>query len=184
MNNSPSTVTDLVAQMGTTPQSVKQRIERRLEVLRGWLKEGIPPGKVLPPSLTAAREWHDPELGIQRISSPNEFTTTHPQNRKLVVDVAGLLTQLRKRYSRPTPTSPSRRSAPTDKFDHRAFERQLAAVTSQWHSERAQRIQEKNRADAAQAVSVTLLEENTQMEKLIADLRRQLATSKGLRAVE
>ena len=184
MSRSPSTVTDLLAPIEAAPQSVQARLEGRLGVLRDWLRNGIPPGKVVPRSLTAAREWSEPELGIQRIGSPNEFTTTHPQHGKLVADLAGLLTELRKRYSRPESTSRARKSVPTEKFDRAAFDRQLAAATSQWHSERAQRMQEKDRADAANARSLTLLEENAQMEKLIADLRSQLATHKKLRAVE
>lgn len=184
MSRDPSAVIDLLAPTGTKPQTVQERIERRLVVLRGWLKDGIPPGKVIPGSLTAARKWDDPELEIQKISSPNEFTTTHPQHRKLVTDVAGLLTALKKRYARPTTSSRAQKPAPTEKFDRSAFDRQLAAATSQWHSERAQRIQEKDRADAANARSLMVLQENAQLEKLIADLRRQLAARKGLRAVE
>jgi hypothetical protein len=184
MSRAPSPVTDLLASAGTTHQSVQERIEQRLVVLRNWLKEGIPPGKVVPGSLRAAREWSDPDLGIQKISSPNEFTRTHPQHRKLVADVAGLLTELRKRYSKPTTRSRSQRSAPTEKFDRSAFDRLLESAVSQWHSERAQRMQEKDRADAAQSRSLMLLDENAQMEKLIADLRRQLAKRNGLKAVE
>ncbi len=184
MSRAASPVADLLAPAGATPHSVQDRIERRLVVLRSWLKEGIPPGKVVPRSLTAAREWSDPDIGIQKISSPNEFTTTHPQHRKLVADVAGLLTELRKRYSRPASSSRAKRSAPTEKFDRSAFNRLLEEAISQWHSERAQRIQEKDRADAAQSRSLMLLEENAQMEKLIADLRRQLVARKGLKAVE
>ena len=184
MRRSPSTVTDLLTSTGAAHPSVQARLEQRLGVLRDWLKNGIPPGKVVPRSLTAAREWSEPELGIQRISSPNEFTKTHPHHGRLVTDLAGLLTELHKRYSRPETASRVRKSVPTEKFDRTAFERLLAAATSQWHSERAQRMQEKDRADAAHARSLTLLEENAQMEKLIADLRRQLATRKNLRAVE
>lgn len=174
----------LVAQAGSPPQSVKQRIERRIQVLRGWLSDGIPLGKAVPSSLTAAREWDDEELGIQRISSPNEFTKTHPQYRQLVTDVAGLLTELKKRYSQPASKSPRRKSNAGDKFDQSAHDRELQAAVSQWHAERDQRLWQKDRADSAEARSVALLEENAQMEKLIADLRRQLAKHKGLKAVE
>lgn len=177
-------VTDLAAATEPPQRSVKARIERRLVVLRDWLKNGIPPEKTVPRSLTAARHWSDPELGIERICSPNEFTTTHPQHHQLIVDVAALLTKLEKRYSKSGKATQLRQTAPSGRFDEQAFERQLTAVTSQWHSERAQRLQERVQADSAVARSVVLLEENAQMEKLIADLRRQLAAGKGLRAVK
>jgi hypothetical protein len=180
-----SSVADLlVAQAGSPPQPVKQRIERRISVLRGWLRDGIPAGKAVPSSLTAAREWDDEELGIQRISSPNEFTTTHPQHSQLVRDVAGLLTELKKRYQQPASKSTRRKADPADKFDQRAHDRDLKEAVSQWHAERDRHLWQKERADSAEARSVALLEENAQMEKLIADLRRQLAKHKGLKAVE
>lgn len=184
MSANSTQVTDLLVQGSSSPKSVKERIERRLEVLREWLSEGIPPGKAIPSSLTAAREWDDEELRIQRISSPNEFTKTHHQYRQLVTDVAALLTELRRRYSRPTSKSTRRSLDPTEKFDKNSHQRQLANAVSQWHTERAQHLHEKNRADASDARSVALREENAQMEKLIADLRRQLAKHKGLKAVE
>ena len=180
-----SRVADLVvAQAGSLPQSVKQRIDRRISVLRAWLSDGIPVGKAVPSSLTAAREWDDEELGIQRISSPNEFTTTHPQHRQLVREVAALLTELKKRYGQPVSKSPRRKANPADKFDQRAHDRDLQEAVSQWHAERDQHLWQKERADSAEARSVALLDENAQMEKLIADLRRQLARHKGLKAVE
>lgn len=183
MSHSSPRLADHCASNAARPPSVKERIERRLEVLRDWLKEGVPTGKVVPPSLTVAREWNDPELGIIPISSPNEFTTTVKcPNRKLVADVKGLLTELRKRYSKPARAA-ARRSAQTEKFDRRAYDRLLEEATSQWHSERDQRLQEKKRADSADARSVALLEEIAQKDQLIADLRREIGAQKGLKAV-
>ncbi|MBX3488608.1 hypothetical protein [Parvibaculum sp.] len=184
MTGPHSTVTDLVAEAGLKRQTVEQRIERRLEVLREWLREGIPAGKVIPKSLKAARVWDDVELGILPIVSPNEFTTTHTLHGSLVRDVAGLLTALKNRFGKSKGQSTLVPVATTTKFDRKAFDRQLEAAVSQWHSERDQRLHEKKRADAAEIRSIMLLEENKQKDELIADLRRQLATHKGLKVVE
>ena len=184
MNGPHSTVADLVSKSGSKRQTVQQRIERRLEVLQEWLREGIPPNKVVPKSLKAARVWNDAELGILPIVSPNEFTTTHNLYGKQVRDVAGLLTALKNRFGKPKKQLASSVATTMVKFDRKAFDRQLEAAVSQWHSERDQQLHEKKRADAAEMRSIMLLEENKEKDKLIADLRRQLAALKGLKVVE
>lgn len=184
MSNASSGVTDLVSRGKGSNVSVKDRIERRLEVLRLWLKDGVPQGKPIPASLTAAREWRDEELGILPISSPNEFTKTRSPYRKQVADIAGLLTQLHSKYAKSVNKRTAGSSPSESKFDRNAFDRQLAAAAAQWHSERAARLQEKERADAAQARAIQLLEDNAKMESLVADLRRQLVVRGSLKVVE
>lgn len=184
MTNQSVNVTDLVADGAGKRQTVEERIEQRLVILRQWLREGVPMGKAVPKSLTAARLWEDLELGILPISSPNEFTTTHQIFGPLVRDLAGLLTDLTKRFGRPASSREAKIATASAKYDRRAHERQLEAAVSQWHSERDSWLLEKKRADAAEARSVLLLEENAQKDEIIADLRRQLAAKQGLRVVE
>ena len=185
MNHVDGSVTDLVADQVARPPSVEQRIQRRIEVLREWLEAGIPLGKALPTGLTAAREWEDKELGIRRIASPNEFTTTHHLHGRLVASVSGLLTDLRNKY-----TKPSARRRSTDggkqstKFDRQAFEDSLTNAVSQWHTERDKNASEKKRADSAEALCAIYLEEINQRDAVIAGLRAELAERRGLRAVE
>ena len=184
MNGPQSTIADLVAESELKRQTVQQRIERRLEVLQEWLREGIPADKTVPKSLKAVRVWNDVELGVLPIVSPNEFTTTHKLHGKLVRDVADLLNALKSRFGKAKKQLPTPPPTTTAKFDRKAFDRLLEAAVSQWHSERDQRLDEKKRAEAAEMRSIMLLEENKQKDKLIADLRRQLAAHRGLRVVE
>ncbi len=184
MSDSRSTMTNLVAEGVMKRQTVEQRIEKKLEVLREWLRDGVPVGESIPTSLKAARVWESAELGILPIASPNEFTTTHHLHGNKVRDIGSLLTELRKRFDRPASASPTRSSTTATRFDRKAFDRQLAAAVSKWHAERDQRLHEKRRADAAEARSVMLLEENAQKDSIIADLQRQLASRDGLRVVE
>lgn len=163
--------------------SVEQRIERRLEVLRHWLREGLPEGKRIPKDLNAARKWDDLELAIVPIASPNEFTTTHPIFGERIRNIASLLTDLRKKFDRPLKFS-LKAPVSTAKFDRKATDRQLRAIVSQWHCERDERVKEKKRAASAEARIVLLLEESNQKDELIADLRQQLASKKGVRAVK
>ncbi|OYT93517.1 MAG: hypothetical protein CFE43_01945 [Burkholderiales bacterium PBB3] len=184
MSNKSSSIADLMATKHTTKHTVRERIERRLAVLREWRKEGVPAGKILPKSLNAARLWADAELEIQKISSPNEFTTGHSQHGSLVSAIENLLKELNKVYSRPVKRASDTKLSTTNSFDSKAAEQQLAAACSQWHSERSLRLQEKARADSAEARSVVILEENAKLQEIVANLRRQVASHKGLRAVE
>ena len=177
-------VSDLLAKDSTDRPSIQVRIERRRDILTKWLKEGVPLGKSVPSSLTEARLWSDEDLNIQTISSPNEFTKTNPHHGKLVSEVADLLTKLKRRYTVPRPRRKTKVDAAILASESNAFEQQLVAVTSQWHAERAQKMQEKERADNAEARSHFLLQENAQFEKALAEVRRELATAKTLRVLK
>lgn len=165
-------------------QSIEARIERRLDLLRSWLRDGIPINKHVPKNLKETRVWGDPELGIAPISSPNEFTTTHHRYGSLVREIAGLLAALKRRSTSSTKKARPKKSASLEKFDRNAFDRQLESAVSQWHTERNRRLHEEKRADAAEARSILLLEENAKKDSLIADLRRQLVAREELRVVK
>jgi len=184
MNHLSSTVTDLVAEAERKPPSVSQRLDKRLEVLRTWLQEGVPFGKAIPVDLKAARIWNDEALRIFKISSPNDFTTTHPLNGARVRDIARLLTELTKRFGKPTTRSKPNSSAAVTKFDRSALNLQLQSAVSQWHSERDQRLSETRRAEASEARNLLLAEEIHEREKLISDLRVQMSERHVLKAVK
>lgn len=164
--------------------SLQSRIQRRLDVLVEWQRKGIPPGKMAPRSLRGARDWNDPELDIVPIPSPNDFTTTHNIYGDLVKDIAGLLTSLRRKTEIIGSRKRIENIQNTPEFERDVFVKQLQAAVSQWNSERDQRLHEKKRADAAEARSMLLLQENRNKDELIADLRRQLSRPKGLKLVD
>lgn len=184
MTSRSNDVSDLVAKSVESRQSIEDRIESRITILKDWLHEGIPMGKAVPKSLTAARVWDDADLGILPIASPNEFTTTHQVHGPLVRDIAGLLSDLKKKFCRPSSAGRQKALNSTGKYDRKAHDRQLEAAVNQWHTERDGRLLEKKRADAADARSIMLLKENAEKDEIIADLRRQLAAKQGLRVVE
>ena len=184
MSRQEKSISDMLTAVSGKRQTVEVRIERRLEVLQGWLREGVPEDKVIPKSLTAVRQWDDPELGIEPIGSPNEFTKTHHIHGLRVQEVAALLTEFKHR-SINSPKATARRVPKTlPSFNRKDFDRQIEATVSQWHSEREQRLREQKRAESAEARSVLLIQENAQKDQLIADLRRQLAALKGLRVMK
>jgi hypothetical protein len=184
-----SDVVDLVSV--TSPAklpSVAQRIERRIELLTQWLRNGIPPGKTVPPSLNKAREWHDETLGILPIGSATDFASTNKIHGQRIKDFDKLRREVLERYAPPPGTKKSgnrRRSRPPSakKVDRTISALHITAAVSQWHSERDQRLAEQARAVSAEARSVQLLKENAEKDVLVADLRRQLASHIGLKAV-
>lgn len=178
----PNVINILARENVGRSQTVAERIERRLTVLRTWLAEGIPMGKVVPKSLNSSRLWHDDELAIQPIRSPNEFTTTHVEHGRNVKQIGELLTALARRYSRPK--RPLSKPAPIPKSVHAAYDQALARAVSQWHNERDQRLVEQRRANDANTRSVSLLDENAAKDRLIADLRGQLSDKIGLRVAK
>jgi hypothetical protein len=165
---------DVVGRTRAEYQSVAERIERRKVVLAGWLKNGVPAGKhrSLPGSLRTARDWEDPDLGISRIGSPNEFTQNHPLYGKDVREIARLLTELRRRAGTLQHGGAKQRPATTANFDKKEADRQLKKAVSQWHAERHARLSEQKRAEAAEMRAKVVLEEN-------AELRRKLAAYQG-----
>lgn len=174
---------DLVARQSEGKSSISQRIEQRIKVLRAWQSEGTPTGLDFPRSLNAARKWCDPELGIESISSPNEFTTTHPIFGDRVKRIAEALTELKARASRLKKQSKKSAHAEPVSSQIRVLREQLAAAVDQWHMERELLLTEQRRANSAEARSAMLIREISQKEALIADLRRQLSEKNGLRVV-
>ena len=183
MTDSKSNAVDFLAGDSQSKQSVRQRIQRRLEVLDAWLNNGVPTGKSVPETLTAARLWEDSELGIAAISSPNEFTTTHHLHGDGVRSIQRRLSELRSRLKRPSKAAAPKKEK-VETFDQAGFQRLLEISVSQWHAERDQRMQEAKRADVAEARNELLRQEVLQKEALISELRRQLTERQGLRAVE
>lgn len=168
--------------------SVAQRIEHRIELLTHWLENGIPPGKMVPPSLNKAREWHDEALGILPIGSATDFATTNRIHGQRIKAFDKLRRNVLERYAPPPGTKKSgnrRRSRPPSakKIDRTISDLHITAAVSQWHSERDQRLAEQARAASAEGRSIQLLKENAEKDVLLADLRRQLASHIGLKAV-
>lgn len=184
MSAEQTLVVDLIAGSTSPSQTVKQRIDRRLTILRNWLDEGIPFAKDIPKSLTAARLWHDEEIGILKISSPNEFTQRHAFNGKDVRAIAGLLTALKKKFGKPGKPARQASSAASAKFDRHVFDAQLNAAVSQWHSQRDGRLSEERRRQAADGRVMLLNDDLKAKDDLIADLTRRLSDRGPLRSVK
>ena len=87
-------------------ERVRRQIELRLDVLRDWSCNGVPPGQEVPPSLNRVRIWEDAELGISRIGSPTSFTTKHPVHGASVKEIDEVLAVLINRQIELKPNSP------------------------------------------------------------------------------
>ena len=178
MSKVPGNIVDFVARGANRQTSITDRIHRRKAILSEWLASGIPEPKrrTLPTSLRAAREWEDSELGIIPISSPNDFTQTHPTHGDSVREISRLISELSRHLTGSAKTSHRRISAVVAKLDKNEADRQIALIASQWHTERHARQAEQKRADAAEQRMRIVAEEN-------AELKRKLLTYEGLKVV-
>lgn len=165
--------------------SVQSRVERKREVLALWIRDGVPPEKLesLPSSLTEARKWEDPELGVWAIKSPNDFLLAHEVWGVDVKAIQKHLTFLKGRYKRTRRPSKSS-EAPSNRAELLELNDAIQKMASQWSTEREMRLQEAARADSAEMRAAILLKENTANQAEIADLRRQLSRLQGLRIIE
>lgn len=188
MNSSVNNVRDIIQRNRSKAVSVADRIERRIQLMMEWLASGVPRGKAIPTSLTEARTWADEELGILPIGSYSDFTKTNVRLGKRVQVFDELREQLLAKHARPKSTrrgSVNRRAGASSqrRVDQNSDQDALRSAVSQWHVQRDAYLVEKGRADAAERRSHQLLRELAAKDALIADLRRQLTASSGLRAV-
>ncbi|QND70211.1 hypothetical protein [Tardiphaga robiniae] len=171
---------------------LRSEIERRLSVLQEWKANGIPPEYVLPQSLTEARQWNVPKLGIQPIASPNSFTKGHPEHGKLVSKIAELLTFLNNKYegavsgvTRPTVRDQVKAEKTGKLKDMLASaEDQLTMVAGQWYAERKVAQTVKRDLTDAKLELASLHERLAEKDTEIADLKRRLMPSERLRVIE
>lgn len=84
------------------------QIEKRLDVLSRWFKNGVPEGYALPSSLNKVREWNDQELGIEKIGSPSSFTTGHKAYGRLVTKISKVLIKLNAPTKKKKQTNPAK----------------------------------------------------------------------------
>lgn len=166
---------DNVVELQLRAPSLQSRVQRKREVLQQWLDKGIPHDKLtsLPRSLTEAREWKDPELGIHPIGSPNSFTTKHPDVGPDVEIIGGLLTKLREKVKRPS--SKNRSAAKRSTISAKEIEQAMSALVSQWHMAREEARQQRVRAERAEKHRDLAREELRANEAELAELRRRVS---------
>lgn len=181
---SSDNVHDLMASESSSRPSVETRVQTRLEVLKRWQKDGLPFGAKIPDSLTAVRLWHDPDLKILRISSPNEFTRNHPRFGEQIREIDSILATLKVRYETPGAEDPPKQTPRESRLDPEALEKQLQSAASQWHTERSKRQAAERRAAAAESRNIMLKKDLEARENLIADLTSQAAGTPRLRPVK
>jgi hypothetical protein len=174
--------TDEIVSLQLRPHSLQSRVQRKREILQLWLNDGVPHDKFLslPRSLTEARKWEDPELGIYAIGSPNNFTTRHREVGRDVQAIGALLTKLRDKVKLP----PSKARAVPRKpgISVKEIHQAMSALISQWHIAREEARKQRTRADVAEKHRDIARKELRDMEVELARLRRQVFG--GLSVVE
>jgi cell division protein FtsB len=78
------------------PGTVSERLARKLDILRSWRERGLGSKDLyVPNSLRSFAKWHDEELGVYPVGSPNEVSTEHPVHGPLAVEALTLMRALK-----------------------------------------------------------------------------------------
>lgn len=119
---------------------VSKRIEMKKEYARKLAEgeESPPDGWVKFPKKLAPYAWmHRPELGLIRISSPNLFSTAHPEHGTAVTEIQGYLDVIARRYPRTPPKRLAKLNTKPDaevaKAAKKEAETELLGVLAQLH---------------------------------------------------
>jgi len=153
-----------------------ERVARKRRILEAWKNEGVPVDKLptLPRSLRAARVWHDNELGLYSIGSPNDFTTLHPQWGKEVEEIEDLIRTLHRRYkveeAKPA-SGPAPRAIQAVNVTLAELNRERETLIRQWNEARLEAAEYKSRAESAEA-------RLTRKQAALADVRAELVALK------
>lgn len=156
---------------GSSRPTVKERIERRIDLLESWFRDGVPAGyrQGIPTSLTKLRTWRLEEYGILPIGSPNEFTKTHPHFGGLVGTAEEALNRLLKKYPK-APKAPRRASTVIGPDVERRPD--YEKIVGQYHEERHARL-------AAEKLAATEIQRRAFVEAELASLKRSQAEGAG-----
>lgn len=169
--------------------SLAERIARKRRILEAWKQDGVPVEKLpqLPRSLRDARVWHDEELGLYPIGSPNDFTTGHPQWGGEVEDIEDLIRALVKRYkTEEVKVASGRAPRPIQAFNVALKElaREKEMLIRQWNEARLEAAEYKSRAESAEVRLIRKQAALVEARAEIAALKRQLQRKAQLRLVK
>lgn len=159
---------------------LKDRVQKKRQVLQEWLDDKIPYGKGLPASLNEVRLWKDSELGLYRIGSPNNFTSIHPTVGEDVTAIAAILTKLKAKIKRGRIKAHSAKKKPT--ISASEIEQALSVLVAQWHMAREEARKDRVRADNAERSRDIAREDCRQLREELAEIRRRMAV--GLTVVK
>lgn len=187
VNRSNQTIAEsgAIVVLEAKPIPVKERVARRVRILRSWVEEGVPQAHVaaIPKSLRAVARWHDPALGITPIPSPNDFIKHHREWGWEVREIEEMLRALHARYRRGTSPAKS-----TSKLVSRSAQEDIdhawATVIGQWHTERDVSVRSVSEADELRRSCQALRDELVEAKREIAALRAELSKGRGLRVAK
>jgi len=163
---------------------VVDRVQRRLELLRGWNVEGMPAAYLdkLPTSLREVAKWEDRELGIWPIASPNDFTTRHRTWGKSVLEIETLISQIASKYIRKPGGRPNNVAGTTSK-EVKILLRQLEDAVSRWHTERESSAAAREKCVSAEGRVARLMRDSSEKDALISELRKRIMSLEAPRSI-
>jgi hypothetical protein len=150
-------------------EKVQANIERKINILEGYLVHGVPVNAFVPKNMTQFRLWDDFATDVARIGSPNTLDATHNSGLKLRIGdlLKELISKKNRRQSRSGEVSILRREL-------REMSGLLQDLTDQLHATR-------HECDRANHSERRLLNRVSELQRDNGDLARKLAAIAPLR---
>ncbi len=142
---------------------LEAQIKLRLDILREWVRRGVPNGHLLPRSLTKVRMWKDAQLGLSAIGSSSSFTTTHERYGRYICEIAKSLEALHAGHKKRSKLSKSKqqRQLRSQNEDYRAA---LTAAANKY-------VIQKIALDDAERLVRVLQQSQRELEAEVSELK-------------
>jgi septal ring factor EnvC (AmiA/AmiB activator) len=154
---------------GQRKEKVQASIEWKINILEGYLVNGVPTNAFVPKNMTQFRLWEDAAANVARIGSPNTMDAIHNSGLKLRIGelLKELISKKNRRQSRSNEVSILRREL-------REMSRLIQDLTDQLHATR-------HECDRANQSERRLLNRVSELQRDNGDLARKLAALVPLR---
>jgi len=112
-------------------ENMRHNIEKKTEILQRYVSEGVPGGAFVPRNLAEFRRWHDLEIGVAKIGSPN--TLEREYNKSLKLKAVELMSEIANKARRKKRRS---NEEETLRAQSREKDKLITNLTNQWHASR------------------------------------------------
>lgn len=155
----------------TRKDAAQKKFKKKLEILEGYLEDGLPEGAFVPKDETSFRLWESKELGLERIGSPN--TLSRPYNRELRQRLTEILKELAVKKKRKIGRA---QQAKSHQEQIKKKDRLIKSLTGQYHATKDMLVRAQQQVKRLEKRVSELIRDN-------AELVRQFRTMTDFRSI-